>query len=339
MKTASPHALPNAPSGLLNAQGEVQFGRYAGALKHFDWQGISAPWQRSILWKRLHHKRWRYISLATEEIFCGLAIIDLGWASSAFAYVFERSSQREIAGFSQDGLPYLSCRISPQPFNEADCRFASFGKQMRFWHLEGSERYQLQVQAGNLLIDAVIDAEGAAPSLLALGEVVGGTVHATQKSAAMRVKGRVVCGQQEFDLAGGIASMDYSSGFLARETQWHWACAQSATLGFNLQQGYFAAQENALWLDGEVFPLAAAQFTFEHAQPEAPWHIRTLDGLLDLHFTPLGVRRQNKNLRVAVSRYVQPIGQFSGWVKAHANAEAREVKKLVGVTEDHFSRW
>ncbi len=339
MKPTSPHALPAAPKTLLNAQGEVQFGRYAGALAEFDWQAIAPQWQRSLLWRRLHHKRWRYISLATDEIFCGIAIVDLGWASSAFAYVFERASQREIASFSQEGLPYFSCRISPQAFALADCRFAAFGKQMRFAHIEDSERYQLEIHGGHLHIQAEIDGSNAGPALLAVGQVAGGTVHATQKTAAMRVKGQVIVAGQEFALDGGVDAMDYSNGFLARDTHWRWACAQSEQLGFNLQQGYFAGQENALWLDGQLYPLAAAHFEFDANAPEKPWQITTADGLLELEFTPEGIRRQNKNLKVAISRYVQPIGQFSGWVKAHADAPKVEVARLIGVTEDHFSRW
>ena len=56
------------------------------------------------------------------------------------------------------------------------------------------------------------------------------------------------------------------------------ACAQSPGLGFNLQQGYFGEHENALWLDGRLIPLGAAQFDFDPRQPLAPWRIRTSDG-------------------------------------------------------------
>lgn len=62
-------------------------------------------------------------------------------------------------------------------------------------------------------------------------------------------------------------------------------------------------------------------------------------GLLDLQFEPEGMRREDKNLLVAVSRYVQPIGSFTGWVKAAPHAPPREIRRLGGVTEDHFSRW
>ena len=54
----------------------------------------------------------------------------------------------------------------------------------------------------------------------------------------------------------------------------------------------------------------------------AAWQLRTEDGLLDLTFRPEGLRREDKNLLVAASRYVQPIGVFSGWVTASANANA-----------------
>ena len=333
------HALAAAPAGLLNAQGEPIYGRFAGHLAQFDWTDLAAPWQRSAWWRRFHHKRWRYVALATEEIFCGIAIVDLGWATSSFAYVFERASKKELVAFSQDGLPGLSANISAQPMHGANCRFAFAGKRIAFQHLANSSRYELQLRAGGFEIDAMLDASQAAPALLAVGEIAGGSVHATQKSAGLALQGQVRCAGRRFDLQGGIGSFDYSNGMLQRDTAWRWASAHQADLGFNLQQGYFAAQENALWLDGQVYPLGQAHFEYDAAQADAEWQIWTEDGLLQLQFIPEGARRQNKNLGVAISRYLQPIGCFSGWVKPHAAAAARPVVQLVGVTEDHFSRW
>jgi hypothetical protein len=56
-------------------------------------------------------------------------------------------------------------------------------------------------------------------------------------------------------------------------------------------------------------------------------------------FTPEGARREDKDLLVAASRYVQPIGVFDGWVRADHNAPKKDVVALAGVTEDHHSRW
>ena len=85
--------------------------------------------------------------------------------------------------------------------------------------------------------------------------------------------------------------------------------------------------------------MAEAIFEYDPANPLAPWHIATADGLFDLTFTPEGARREDRNLIVAASRYVQPIGVFDGWVRPHKGADQVRVDRLVGVTEDHSSRW
>jgi len=58
---------------------------------------------------------------------------------------------------------------------------------------------------------------------------------------------------------------------------------------------------------------------------------------VDLTFHPEGERRQDKDLIVAASRYVQPIGVFRGTLRC-CDAEIA-VDDLPGVTEDHRARW
>ena len=106
-----------------------------------------------------------------------------------------------------------------------------------------------------------------------------------------------------------------------------------------MQAGYFGANENVLWLNGKIIPLAAAQFDFNAHDPFAPWHISTGDGMLELDFRAEGARREDRNLLIAASSYVQPIGTFNGWVRATPNSAKVAIKQLVGVTEDHRSRW
>ena len=94
-----------------------------------------------------------------------------------------------------------------------------------------------------------------------------------------------------------------------------------------------------LWLDEQPIALGTVQFEFDPHQPLGPWRVSTDDGMLDLVFTPEGARHANKNLGVAMSRYVQPVGVFDGWVRAAPGVSARRVHRLLGVTEDHASRW
>ncbi len=323
-------ALPGAPDPVIGPAGRPRFGRYAGAVDGFDWAALAAPYARGKWWRRFHHKRWHYAALATDELFCGIAIVDLGWTNTAFAYAFDRRLRKVIASFSQDDLPGLTAQLADHAGGAS--RFTFPGKTIA---LAASG---LTLRCKHFEIDAQFGA-GTAGLLLAVGPVEGGSVHATQKSSGLALAGEVRVGGQRFGLNDGVASFDYSNGLLARDTAWLWASGHSLALGFNLQAGYFGAHENALWLDGQLYPLGAATFEFDAADPLAPWHIYTDDALLDLHFVPEGARRQNKNLLIAASNYVQPIGSFSGWVRAAKHAPPRIVTQLTGVTEDHTSRW
>ncbi|QDZ29764.1 DUF2804 domain-containing protein [Noviherbaspirillum sp. UKPF54] len=326
--------LPPAPPAVPDADGHPRFGRFAGATAAIDWTRLAAPYARGALWRHFHHKRWQYVALATEELFCGIAIVDLGWTSTAFAYVFDRIVRAEVAGYSQNGLPGLGARVAAQAGGESTFRWP--GSRIDFRARDGE--YRLSLRCRGFEIDAGFSATDS-PLLLAVGPVDGGSVHATQKSPGMPLTGEVRVAGRRYGLDGGVASFDYSNGLLARETSWQWASAHSLALGFNLQAGYFGNHENALWLDGRLIPLGQARFDYDRARPLAPWQVRTDDGLLDLQFTPEGARREDKNLLVAASRYIQPIGHFSGWVKAAPGAAPRRVERLVGVTEDHYSRW
>lgn len=331
--------LDVAPSELVDEHGRVNFGQYAGFPSHIDWTRLSSDYRRSRFWRHFHHKRWQYVALATDELFCGIAIVDVGWTNTAFAYAYDRCQRKLLANFSQDGLPGFGAKLNLCPAIGAASHFRFLGNRIQYQQLAGSAQYQLNLHCGDFNIDANFDAENAAACLLAIGQVNGGSVHATVKSSGMPLGGSVKIAGREFDLAGGVASFDHSNGFLARETAWRWASAHSLELGFNLQSGYFGNNENVLWLDGQLISLGTAHFDFDASNILQAWHIYTDDGLLDLQFQPEGCRSQNKNLVIAASRYAQPIGTFSGWVKASANAVARRIENLPGVTEDHFSRW
>ncbi|WP_211442510.1 DUF2804 domain-containing protein [Collimonas humicola] len=331
--------LPAAPANVIDEAGQPRMGRYAGRTGAIDWSALAAPYARSSLWRRFHHKRWQYVALSTPQLFCGIAIVDVGWTNTAFAYVFDRQQGKQIAGFSQDGIPGLSARVS----NRADgaSSFSCFGHRVSYQPPAAAHggKHRLSLHSAQFSIEAEFDDSRAAPLLLAVGPIVNGSVHATQKSPGMTLSGEVLVDGQRFDLQDGVASFDYSNGLLARDTEWRWASAHGLDIGFNLQAGYFGQQENVLWLDGRLHALGQARFEYDAATPLAPWHIYTDDGLLDLQFMPEGARRENKNLLIAATRYIQPIGSFSGWVKPGPDAAPRPVERLAGVTEEHFSRW
>jgi hypothetical protein len=330
-------SLPAAPASVLDTAGQVHFGKYAGTPTQVDWTALAAPHRRSRIWQRFHQKRWQYVALITDDIFCGIAIIDLGWSSTAFVYVFDRRRRMILANFSQDGIPGLSARINAHPAEGAASNFRSRSNRIDYQHVPDSQQYTVDVRCANIVIEARFDAQAAAPFLTALGEADGGTVHGTVKSSGMPSSGKVTVDKTAFDLAGGIANIDHSNGFLPRETAWRCAFAHNLELGFNLHAGHFGSNENALWIDGQIIALSNVHFIFDPSRPLEPWHIYTNDGLLDLQFQPEGCHNHNKDLLVAASRHAQTVGTFTGWIKASADAPPRSIERLTGITEDRFA--
>ncbi|GAB3259715.1 DUF2804 domain-containing protein [Chitinimonas naiadis] len=331
--------LPAAPASLLDSTGQPRAGRFIGRCPEIDWAVLPAALQRPGWWKKLHHKRWQYVGIACEDCFIACAIVDVGWTNAAFAYLFDRHSNSVVGSFSRDGLPGLTAQVANIPAEGRPSHFSWLGARIEFVEREPN-LFSLHIQGpGDFRVDAVLDGTDAAPWLFAAGPVDGGIWHSTHKSPALRVSGIAHAGGHRFRLDGGSAALDHSNGLLPRETRWLWASAHSQGLGFNLQAGYFGNHENALWLDGCLIPLGAAQFSYNPDQTLAPWQVKTDDGLLDLTFTPLGERREDRNLLVAASRYVQPVGLYSGTVRPHADARPREVEGLLGVAEQHYSRW
>jgi len=316
--------------------GTPAHGRYVGRIDRIDWSGLRE--RPSWLWRKLRHKRWHYVGLGHEEVFIGMAIVDVGWTCTAFAYLFDRKRRRLLADWSQDGLPGLQAGVSDEPLTDARAWFLGPGARLELRH-QGDDSLLLHVRTRGLRIEAQLDLDAMAPPLLAIGPIESGIAHATQKTTALPVLGWAEADGQRFDLDGSWGAVDASNGLLARDTAWRWASAHRPDIGFNLQQGYFGTQENVLWLDGQPLALGAAHFEFDAARPLDPWRVRTDDGLLDLVFTPEGARAANRNLGFAASRYVQPVGTFAGTVCASNRATPRQVSNLLGVTEDHHSKW
>lgn len=334
--------LASAPPSVLLPDGRPATGRYEGHIARLDWEGFAQARQRPFWWRTLRHKRWQYLGIGSPQLFIGLAIVDLGWGCTAFAYLFDRSSRRLLADWSQDGIKGWSGRVSHAPLLGSCAHFRGPSARLSWRHDAPTESLGVQVQVAGLSLEATVSLIDAPPVLLAvgpIGEGDSGLAHATQKTSALPVQGWAQAGGQRFDLDSAMASVDSSHGLLAHRTAWQWACAHRRGLGFNLQAGYFGAHENALWLDGQLIPLGAARFDFDEADPMAPWRVRTDDGLLDLDFQPEGARGERRDLGLVASRYVQPVGTFSGYVKASATAVPRPVHDLLGVTEDHCSRW
>lgn len=331
--TMANRVLPPAPPRLVHERGIPAFGTYCGQIDTLSWQALRLP-PLQRLRRRLHHKRWQYAAVAHQDYFIGVAVVDVGWICTAFAYLFDRRQRRLLADFSADGVPLLSTRLEDRPFSDATFRRGS--NRIAFRRAE--QRLELTINTPGFKLAAHLALPAAAQTLAVIAPA-NWQAHATHKSSALTVNGFAEADGQRFSLDDAIASLDASNGLLARETRWRWASAHAPGLGFNLQAGYMGETENALWLDGELLPVGAARFDYDAANPLNPWHICTEDGAVDLRFQPEGARGENKDLLIAASRYIQPIGHFSGTLIHPDTGRAYPVQQLAGVTEDHYAKW
>ena len=326
-------SLPSAPRQVVDAGGRPLFGRYRGVTGAPAWADLAPPHARGAVWRRLHHKRWHFVSLVTDELFVGLTIIDIGWSNSSFAYAFDRARGEIVEAFSPVGLPGMTAFVGATV--DEGAWFAMPGRRLAI-EADGGGGHRLRLRAGRFRIEAEYGS-GVGPCLLAVGPVKdGGAVHTTQKSPGLALAGWAEAGGRRYRLDGGVASFDYSNGLLGRRTGWRWISAHKQALGFNLQSGYFGDAENALWVDGELVPLGPVRIAVDAG---GAWDMDTGDGLLALRFRPEGTRRDDKNLLLAGSRLTQHVGRFDGWVKAAPGAPARAISGLTGLAEDYSARW
>ncbi|WP_305823845.1 DUF2804 family protein [Massilia brevitalea] len=121
-------SLPAAPLDVVGADGLPLCGRYQGQAGAPGWDRLAPPFARGALWRRLHHKRWHFVSLVTDELFVGLVVIDIGWNNSAFAYAFDRALGEVVEAFSPVGLPALTAEVGATVGEGA--RFAMPGRRI-----------------------------------------------------------------------------------------------------------------------------------------------------------------------------------------------------------------
>lgn len=336
--------LPPAPSTPIDETGAPRIGAYAGSMDRIDLSsmlgsGLTRAWRKTT---RL--KRWQYVLLTTPEVVAAFAIVDLGYAGSAFCFVVDRLRRELLVEQSFLSPGAQGVQVGERPGVGACSDFKARGVQLHFERVASRYLGTVRIDPG-LSLNFTLETAAAPQALSLVVPVQGGILNCTQKWAALPVQGSLVAGNRRFDLHGGSGGLDYTHGLLARETLWRWAFGSGLTtagepVGFNLGEGFNAATpgENALWHGEAPGYLPEVRFTFDRDQPLAPWRIQSADGTVDLTFHGAGLHREQRNLLVAKSRFVQVAGEFTGTLRGR-NGKVLRVERLPGVVEDQFVRW
>jgi hypothetical protein len=334
--------LPLCPESVVDASGSPRFGAYQGRMRDTSLSRL-APAARREGWRRLvSEKRWHYAALADPQLFLGGAIVQFGYLASAFVYAFDRQQKRMLVE--------RSFLLPPQWVQIDDLAAEA---RARMHRVRSKMLIEASATAGRLVIDLPggVSAElwlrpqASLPALTAVCPVAGGGVTMTQKTVCVAAEGEVRIAGRILRVEGALGGLDYSHGYLARETRWRWASASGrlpdgSLVGLNLVEGHNDGEvsENALWVNGRVSQPGRARFSLDESDPSRPWTVTTDDGRVDLRFLPEAVRREDIDLKLIASQYVQPMGTFEGTVRDESGV-AITIGGLAGVVERHRARW
>lgn len=350
----SPKKLPPAPPSVEDAGGAPRFGTFQGALDVVDLSRLRGSYQPNRLDRLRMHKKWLYGFIATREVAALWAVVDLGYTSNAFALALDFSSGRVLADVGVLGLPPPWVKVNDHPGAGLEVSFRRPDAKLKAWRTFGDERFHGHVRLGvnapfmkpKLELSWDLLAAGAAPPLTVIAPVDKGVVNVTQKWAGLLSFGSLEADGRRYSLDGGVGGLDYTHGYLARQTAWRWAfvCGRlddGTPIGLNLVEGFNESRddvnENALWLGNELIPLGRARFKWNPTAILDPWHVRTEDGAIDLHFKPWAAHTDIRDLKLIKSSFKQPVGLWSGEVKVGDRVYV--VKDAPGVAEDQSVLW
>ena len=323
-------------SALSPSTGQPEEGAFRGPLPRVD----LGPGE-SAFFNLAHHKKWTYLAIATDELLIGAAIVDLGYAANAFAFAFEKGKGMLVDRTAMG--PAFAARVSDDAEEGAHARFALGGTRFEVARTRGSSAYDVDLRAKGLEVRARLETAGAPPPISAIAKLPERCVNATQKRALLPVVGTAILGDRTFRLDGGLGGIDYTHGFLSRHTAWKWAfllgrARSGEKVALNLVEGFVGEAECALWIDDELVPVGEGRFDFDAARPMDLWRVHTTCGAVDLAFEPGGLHREEKNLGLVKSRFLQVAGAFRGTITLPGRAPL-VIDSALGVTEDQDVLW
>jgi hypothetical protein len=331
--------LSRPPSDAIDPATRLpMLGSYEGPLPPVDYSLLG----RSLPFRVAHEKAWYYAAIVTPEVLIGVAILRFGYVASTFAFLFERGAAGGPSGRFLVDRSMLAPPFSARYAGDDGIAFRLLNNVTRFERGPGCESFDLEVDLGTFKVNARMSL-GLLPSpICAIATFGDGLVHATEKRALLAVNGEAEIAGRRFSLDDGLGGFDRSHGYLPRHTVWRWSYGlgradSGEKVGFNLVDSFVGAAECAVWIDDKLYPVGEGHFTFDPERPLKPWRVRSKCGAVDLAFDPGAVHAEHQNLGLVKTRFVQPVGAYSGTITA--GGRTLQLSRVLGVVEDQDARW
>ncbi|WP_163932826.1 DUF2804 domain-containing protein [Paraferrimonas sp. SM1919] len=283
--------------------------------------------------KQIAFKQFQFVCIKLDSGILGVAIANIGFLSKGFCYFYDSQTNELL---EQEFIkPFGKRQTSPSNSTNAIA-----GIQIDISH--GKWTIKLNLKHIQAQIELIADNTNI-PMVLCSPTGYNGWTY-TQKQHLLKPVGQLSINGQPQSLEHALASTDFSSGFMRRETSWRWASlnikTKQAAIGFNLAAGVNETgyTENALWINGNKHLLAGVQFEFDRHDTTKCWRITTANKQIDLTFTPSNHRKDKLNLIVLKSNFRQFMGHFSGTVTDN-DGNSYQIEQALGLTEDHYAKW
>ena len=339
--------LTETPSQLIDTTGQPQFGIFDQSVPELNFRQYDF---RTVLDKpagRLSRffaqKQFQFVTVCGADWLLAVAIADIRYASSGFAYLYQAKQPTFEKGLL---LPLqFGCQMSPSPI--AGRAQLHAGKTS--WSIEpASDHWQLEIDCGPLQAKLILQKQQQTPLALCAPTGYQGFTY-TEKNNALAVTGQLFLSGQSFDLQQARAGYDFSAGFMRRQTNWRWASINTligdttqdkVPFGLNLAAGVNETGlcENALWFDGKIQHLSPAQFQFDRYHPQGDWQVRTLCDELQLSFNPLFCRQEKVQAGLLASNFRQYVGFYQGEIRLN-DGRVIQIQQCLGLAEDHYAKW
>lgn len=348
------HAVPVSVDESLIVDGQPRYGRLSHlplSINQADFDYRSPYGQSLPAWrKRLAFKQFQFISLQSDHIMVGVALVDLGWAGHGFFYIHDRISGETFETHVTTPLG-LGARLDLTP-KKGRSRFDAGGLCVQLDQSSTGRRLKVEVDHKTVL-SAWLDERYVQPLALCSPTGANGWTY-TQKSTALAVDGwldwqeqRIVLGDGNAKTGTGkcqpwLAATDDSCGFLRHETAWHWlsvsvCLADGRRLGINLASGVNDSfgSENTIWVDGQPIELPPVLF---HQADQGLWQLRSANDAIQLTVKTGWRRHESVNARVVGSHFSQWVAMINGQIKA-PSGQVYVLAETMGLLEQHYARW
>jgi hypothetical protein len=331
---------------LINPNGQVNLGYFDSSPKtvNFEDFDLRNNMDNPItgLRKKMGFNQFQFIGLTGDDFILGVAIVSLKWVNNCFIYIYQPSTQT-FKEYSWLKPLSIGLTTSNKP-NAGTWSFKSGNNQVTI-NAENGKR-TLDLKVGNELTANVEldETNNYNPLPVCCRAGYNGWVF-TQKTTALDFTGDIIWQGTKINSNNMLASVDWSCGYMRRETFWMWASLSYKTedgtkIGFNLAAGVneTSQTENGLWINNELIKLDRAEFTFNRRDRKEAWMVTTSDGHINLRFEPEGERKEKINVGLIASNFTQLFGRFYGTIKEQSGKE-HKINGATGFCEDHFAKW